>query len=156
MTKELIIAMLEMGRDGLARTAQAVPEDKLNWKPLNNGRTVLDLLGEAGQTSQMITQMVSSNGEEMPSREEFHKLKQQRADWDRDQCLQALQSNSDALIEAVRTLTEEQLAKPIQSPVGDGMTLAMGVWVMMAYRTFMSRTAQINYIQTLYGDFESH
>jgi len=26
----------------------------------------------------------------------------------------------------------------------------------MTYRTFISRMAQINYIQTLYGDFESH
>jgi len=127
MSKELIIAMIEMGRDGLARTAKAVPDDKLNWKPLDNGRSVLDVLGEAAQTPQMITQMLHSNGESMPSREEFQKLKQERADWDRDKCLQELQSNSDALIEAIGNAPEELLAKPIHSPMGGGMTLAMGV-----------------------------
>ncbi|HEX8834629.1 MAG TPA: DinB family protein [Abditibacteriaceae bacterium] len=156
MTQDLIIALLESGRDGLTRTAQAVPEDKLTWKPLDNGRTVLDVLGEAAQTSKMVTQMVLSNGEEMPSREAFQQMRAERADWDREKCLQELQTNSNALIEAIGTKTEEQLAKPIYSPMGGGMTQPLAFWSMMAYRTFMSRTAQINYIQTLYGDFESH
>lgn len=44
MSKNVIIAMIEAGRMELERTARAVPEDKLNWKPLDNGRPVLELL----------------------------------------------------------------------------------------------------------------
>jgi hypothetical protein len=57
---------------------------------------------------------------------------------------------------AVNSLSVEELDAPVTMPFGGGMTLPLAGWIMMAYRTYMSRFAQINYIQTLYGDFEPH
>ena len=53
-------------------------------------------------------------------------------------------------------MPEEKLDEPVTLPIGGGMTLPQGAWILMAYRSAAARTAQINYIQTLYGDFESH
>lgn len=156
MSKELIIKMIEMGRDGLIRTAQAVPDDKLTWKPLDNGRTILDLLGQAAQTPTLVTRLLESKGEWKPSQEAYQAMRQEGADWSREQCFEALRANTDAVIAAIRAVSEEDLLQPLQMPIGGEITLPLGVWVMMTYRTFMSRTAQINYIQTLYGDFELH
>jgi hypothetical protein len=36
------------------------------------------------------------------------------------------------------------------------VAMPLSAWIMLAYRTFVSRFAQINYIQTLYGDFGFH
>lgn len=156
MSKNIIITMIENGRDGLIRTAQAVPDDKMNWKPLDNGRTVLDLLGDAAQTPKMVTQMLASNGEFKPSREVFQQMAQERAGWTREQTMEHLHANTDAVIEAIRQVPDEMIEQPLHLPMGGGMTMPLGAWMLMVYRTFTSRMAQINYIQTLYGDFESH
>ncbi|MBV9467949.1 MAG: DinB family protein [Abitibacteriaceae bacterium] len=154
MSKDIIISMIEVGRVGLERTAKAVPEDKLNWKPLDNGRTVLDLLGDAAQAPALCTGMLRGNIQYGP--ELFKRMAQERATWTREEALNHLAENTRQLIEEIKTFPDEKLDEPLTLPMGGGMTLAWGVWILMAYRSFMSRTAQINYIQTLYGDFESH
>lgn len=55
MSKQVIISMIEVGARELDRTARAVPDDKLQWKPLDNGRTVIDLLGDAAQAPTLCT-----------------------------------------------------------------------------------------------------
>jgi hypothetical protein len=53
-------------------------------------------------------------------------------------------------------ISEEDLKTPITMPFGPGMTAPLGVWAMIPHRACVSRFAQINYIQTLYGDFAGH
>lgn len=155
MDKETMIRMIGAGRDQVLRTAQAVPDDKLNWKPLDNGRAVLDLLGDAAQTPIFATQLLT-NPDFKPSREAFAQMAQERANWTREETIEHLNKNTEAVIEAIRNTGEEKLAEPLHLPMAGGMTLPVSAWVMMVYRTFVSRMAQINYIQTLYGDFEPH
>ncbi|MDF2441320.1 MAG: hypothetical protein JWN98_2304, partial [Abditibacteriota bacterium] len=155
MSKELIIGLTESGRDSLLRTAQAVPEDKLNWKPLDNGRTVLDLLGDAAQMPLFAIQLMEQKESFQFDRERFQQATQARATWTRDEAIEHLNRNTKQMIAAIGALTDEELNTPIHLPMGGGMTLPLSGWLMMAYRTFTSRFAQINYIQTLYGDFES-
>jgi hypothetical protein len=156
MSKELIIGLTESGRDSLLRTAQAVPEDKLNWKPLDNGRTILDLLGDAAQMPLFAIQLMEQKESFQFDRERFQQATQARATWTRDEAIEHLNRNTKQMIAAIGALTDEELNTPIHLPMGGGMTLPLSGWLMMAYRTFTSRFAQINYIQTLYGDFESH
>lgn len=156
MNKDMIISMIENGRDGLLRTAQAVPDDKLNWKPLDNGRTVLDLLGDAAQTPLFVIGLIEQKANFQINREMFQQAAQARAGWTREDTIEHLNRNTEQMIAAIRALPDEELSEPIHLPMGGGMTMPLAGWIMMAYRTFTSRFAQINYIQTLYGDFESH
>lgn len=156
MSKDLIISLIEGSMGELERTARAVPDDKLNWKPLDNGRTVLDLLGDAAQTPVMIVELLKAP-ENFNPYEIFPQLKAERENWTRENCLEKLHSNTAAAIEAIRATPDEDLEKPVTLPFGErGMTLPLGMWTLMAQRAFISRFAQINYIQTLYGDFEGH
>lgn len=157
---DILIASMESARDELVSTAQAVPDARLNWKPLDNGRTVLDLLGDAAQIPLMVMPMLGAPGGFKPSqegmREMFGKMREERKNWTRDECLKHLHTNTDAVIAAIRALPEERLAEPLTMPFGGGMTMPMGAWVMMIHRAFYARMGQINYIQTLYGDFDPH
>jgi hypothetical protein len=155
MSKELIITLIENGLRDLERTAQTVPEDKWNWKPLDNGRSVLDLLGEAAQTPLLVVRLLEAP-ETFNPYEIFPQLTQERQGWTREETLERLRANTRTALEAIRALPDGELEKPLHLPMGGGMTLPLGAWVLMAYRTFVSRFAQINYIQTLYGDFEFH
>lgn len=156
MTKDLILNLIQTGEQSLIRTFNAVPDDKLKWAPLDQGRTALDAFSDAAQTCQMITKMIESKGEMKPSPQMFAQMRAERANWSKDDALAAMNTNSAAFYTAFGTLSEDDLAMPITMPMGGGTTMPLGAWIMMAYRTFISRFAQINYIQTLYGDTESH
>ena len=156
MSKQMIIGLIKSGRDQLVRTVEATPDDKMQWKPLDNGRTALDLLCDAAQTAAMTHKMLQSKGDFKPSREVFQTMKAESAGWSREHAMQQLQDNTAQLLETLRNVPDEVLEQPLHLPMGGGMTMPLGGWVMMTYRTFVSRMAQINYIQTLYGDFDSH
>ena len=156
MSKEMIISLIQSGSAQLLSTAQATPDDKMNWKPLDNGRTALDLLCDAAQTAKMTHKMLESQGDFKPSREAFQAMKAESARWTRADAMQQLKDNTAQLLETLRNMPDEVLQQPLHLPMGGGMTMPLGGWVLMVYRTFVSRMAQINYIQTLYGDFDSH
>jgi hypothetical protein len=154
LSKQIIISMLELGRAELERTAKAVPEDKLNWRPLDNGRPVLDLLGSAAQGPGIVVGIL--NGTLKFGPELMQQLKTERDGWTREEALRQLEENTKTLIAEVESRTEEQLNELVTLPFNGGTTLPLGAALLRGYRFFMSRTAQINYIQTLYGDFEMH
>lgn len=156
MTKELILSLTQQGIRILTNTFTHVPDDKLQWKPLDNGRAALDLYSEATQACGAIARFILSDFEEKPSRELFQRLREECAGWTRETALATMEANATALVAAIESLTEEQLAAPITLAFGGGTTQTVGNWIMIAYRACLARFAQINYIQTLYGDFEAH
>jgi hypothetical protein len=156
MNKELILTMLQFGHDGILNTFNAVPDDKLSWKPLDSGRPIVDLFSEVAQTCGMVAEVARTRGESKPSYERFKEMAVERREWDKSRALAALEANFAALKSAVEGLSEEELATAVTMPIGGGRTLPLAGWVMMAYRSMISRFAQINYIQTLYGDFDMH
>lgn len=156
MTKELILALTQQGKDSLQSTFDATPDDKISWKPLDNGRPALDLFGEVAQTCGMIARLVASKGEEKPSREMFGQMRAERANWTRADANAAMDTHFAALLEAIQNLSEEDFEQMVTLQMGGGLTAPLSGWAMMAYRSMISRFGQINYIQTLYGDFDGH
>lgn len=156
MTKDLILNLLHEGKNGLVRTFDAVPDDKIAWKPLEQGRAALDLFGETTQICGATARLVASRGEEKIDASVFAQMRTERADWTREDAKAQLETYFSQLVSAVESLSDEEMEQLVTLPMGGGMTLTLGTWSMMAYRTFISRFAQINYIQTLYGDFDSH
>ncbi len=160
MNKEILLATLEAGKDGLARTFAAVPDDKLNWRPLDQGRSAIDLAGDAAQTPLLALQLLQlAPGATPPAmRETFAKMSAERAAWSRDDVMQHLEANHQNLASAIEAMSDEELARPLSIPMRPdfALTLPLTGWAMMAYRAYISRFAQINYIQTLYGDMEGH
>ena len=156
MNKQIIITLLQTGSQDLAKTIRAVPEDKLQWKPLDNGRTILDLFGEAAQTAKFAAEFTSTRGETQMSADLFRSWIPLRADWTREYALEQLEANTRELIAVVEELSDEDLAQNLKMTLHDAEPMPLAAWIMMAYRAFVSRYAQINYIQTLYGDFDFH
>ncbi len=156
MTKELISMLCQQGKDSLERTFAAVPDDKISWKPAEGANSALDLFGETAQTFRMIAGLIESKGEAKPSREMFAQFRAERASWTRQDALTHMETEFSRFKAGLESLTEDDLNIPVTLAMGGGMTAPMAMWIMMAYRSTISRFAQINYIQTLYGDLESH
>ena len=156
MNNQMILGLITNGKDGLVGTFSAVPDDKLGWKPLDNGRAALDLFGEAAQTTKMVADMAQSRGQNLPTPEMFGQWRAQRQSWTKQDALDAMETNFAALRAAIESLSDEELGQNVTLSLGGGMTMPLAGWIMMSYRTYVSRFAQINYIQTLYGDMDSH
>jgi hypothetical protein len=156
MNKKTMTILLRDAQAELARTAAATPDDKLQWQPLDKGRTVLDMLGETAQTAAYAARLARSRGEEKMTREIFGQWKQERADWTREVALEKLESATSELLSEIENLSEDELAKDVTMTMHGEVAMPLSAWIMLAYRTFVSRFAQINYIQTLYGDFGFH
>ncbi|RYX81547.1 DUF1572 domain-containing protein [bacterium] len=158
MTKELILSLCQNGKDSLERTFAAVPDDKVSWQPAEGARSALDGFGDAAQTMLLMAKMIDSKGGEIPpmNRDFFMQLKAERAGWTRENATTQYELGWSHFKGALELLSDEDLAKPVTLPMRGGMTAPLASWVMMVYRTCISRFAQINYIQTLYGDLESH
>jgi hypothetical protein len=136
----------------------AVPDDKVTWQPAEGAKSALDAFGDAAQTFAVTAKLLESKGTEIPpmNREFFMQLKAERSGWTRTEALTHFEMGWSHFKGALESLSEEQLAKPVTLPIRGGMTAPLAVWSIQAYRTCISRFAQINYIQTLYGDTDSH
>jgi hypothetical protein len=156
MNKKTMTILLRDAQNELVRTAAAVPDDRLQWQPLDRGRTVLDMLGEVAQTTAYAAQLARTRGEEKMTREIFGRWKEERADWTREIALEKLAGATDELLAEIENLSEDELAQDVTMTMHSEVTMPLAAWLMLAYRTFVSRFAQINYIQTLYGDFGFH
>ena len=157
--KELILMLCESGKNELERTFAAVPDDKLKFEAAPGVRTPLDAFGQAAQSLQMTVGLIerrSEGFENLDMRAMTGHMAQQRALWSRQEALSQMELNWSAFKAAIEPLTEEELSAPLTMPFGGGTTAPVGFWLMTAYRNLVSRFAQINYIQTLYGDFDPH
>lgn len=157
MTKDLILTLLNNGQSELVNTFAAVPDDKLSWKPLDLGRSALDLFAETAQMADVGRQIIETRGQFSVTPELLGALRAQRVLWSREEALATLEKNHLAVLAAVTACSDEELAQSV-TRVGEQMTMTMTLagWAMMGYRQYVSRFAQINTIQTLYGDTDFH
>lgn len=160
MLKSLLVGSLESSKSQLLATFNAVPDDKLTWKPLDQGRSAMECIGDAAQTPKLALQLIQmAPGTPIPPmREAFAQMTQERGSWSKADALQHLETNHAALVAAIQNMSDEELGRMLSIPMRPDfeMTLPIAGWTMMANRSYISRFAQINYIQTLYGDMEGH
>ncbi|MBC8065541.1 MAG: DinB family protein, partial [Chlorobia bacterium] len=86
--------------------------------------------------------------------ERFHRERDSKFST-REAVLQLLEQNQAAYFDWLDDLTPERLDSPMNLPFGMGaMPTSIGIAVMSTH--LMWHTAQINYIQTVYGDHDWH
>lgn len=137
--------------DMLYRFARRVPEDKLEWKPYEEGRTILDQLQECAQAPIWYIPMLDpsfshgfANYEEMQTaRKEWKTL---------EDCERVTHENTAKLLEVVRNVSDEDLNTEVKMPWGETMRKVDVIGFHHWNLTY--HLGQIAYVQTLYGDKE--
>ena len=151
--QDLIIEDTQRAADEAFRYAAAVPDDKLTWKPLDSGRSVIEQIQELAKCPDWAHSLVA--GETMPemTEESMAAYKAEIASWTTvGVCKAECQKRLDRLFDLYRTLPDERLSETKWLPFGGGRDY--GMKEMMAYPSwnFTYHAGQIAYIQTLYGD----
>jgi len=151
--QDFIIESTQKAADEAFKYAAGVPEDKLTWKPLDAGRSVLDQAQEMAKCPDWAYTLVS--GAEMGQMDEasMAAYKAEIATWTTiETCKAECQKRLEKLFALYKDLPDERLLETKWLPYGGGRDF--GMEEMMAYPSwnFTYHVGQIAYIQTLYGD----
>lgn len=151
-TKSFIRLMTEIGNEEIFRAARKVPADKLEWSPLDHGRSVLDQLQECSQSPDWCSGLMESR--QMPDfNDEFiGAMMAERKQWTTiEECEAACKAKTAKLFEVLETFPESDLDATIQLPFLD-RPMTYAELALIHYWNCTYHCGQINYIQTLYGD----
>jgi uncharacterized damage-inducible protein DinB len=155
-TQEQIIQSTHRGMDIIFRTVRAMPEDKLDWKPMDAGRSALDQLQECSWSPNFYRMVLEQKT--FPELDEnfFDEASKQRKQWTTiDLCEEHCKENTEKLCSVIRSLSDEDLSTTIHIPTR-GIDLSLADIALSHFAHMQYHTGQINYIQTLYGDADMH
>jgi len=142
--------------DEVFRYAKGVPAEKLDWKPLDGGRSVLDICRELAMTPTWaydIIQGAEANFDE----ESMAAMRAEQAKWTTvEHCRTQCNERLGKLAELFRSIADDRLKTARWLPYNGGRDHT--VLEMMDYPrwNFNYHVGQIAYIQTLYGDKEMY
>ena len=146
--KEYIIADAVKSFSNLLEGARKVPTDKLDWKPLDNGRSTLDLVQECALCPLWVPGLLDKRAFDPSGFEGFEAAKAGMPTL--EACEAAGKANLETMKEAINSFPDSEMDVRIDLPWGNyTLTEVMGfpAWNMIYH------FGQINYVQTLYGDF---
>ena len=139
--------------------AKAVPEDKADWKPLDAGRSVLDLARELAQCPDWTYDLVATG--RLDWSEEAQAASKAESDaWTTvADCDAACREKLERVYALCRDFPDARLAETVDLPFGPGgsmKTFTLSDILAFPCWNFTYHLGQIAYIQTLYGDREMH
>lgn len=142
-------------QERLAKTIAATPDDKLKWSPAPTARTPLELLVHSAMGTSGLGDIIAGKPFPFPSFAEMDKVlrKSEKEFTTKEQGLKLLQENSQKYLTWLDTLSEAQISSTIDFV---GRPMPMKVAITIPADHLRSHTAQIDYIQTIYGDHEMH
>lgn len=151
-TKETIIAQTGTTMNNFFNYARAVSADKVDWKPLDSGRSVLDMAQECAQSPDWGVGLMKMGGFSGFDDDMMQKMRDERAQWTSvDECERVCRERADKLFEAIRAFPDEKMDETIELPWGK-KTFAW--WEIMGLLNWnlTYHLGQVAYVQTLYGD----
>ena len=138
--------------DAFFLAVRKVPADKIEWSPLENGRTVLDQAQEYAQSATWGVSVIRA-GKFDWTPEMFAKALTDRQSWKSiDDCERVCRENTAALIQLIEDTPDGDLTKTITIPFGPNHDWPIADILHLHTWNLHYHTGQVNYVQTLYGD----
>ena len=146
--KQYIIAEAGKSFANFMEAARKVPADKLDWKPLDNGRSVLDQAQECALCPLWVPGILEKRAFDSEGFASWEENKSKLVTL--DLCESTGKANLELMKSAIEAFPESDMEVEIDLPWGH-YTLAevMGFPSWNLHYHF----GQVAYIQTLYGDF---
>lgn len=139
---ELIVGQIDWAHRNINHNLDFIPDDKLNWKPATETKSVLEIINHAANTVHTFTHLITGSRQ--------HDLPPAA---NRDEAKALITRVVEAHQKVVDALTPPELEQIVPTPVGD---LPKGFVAGLPVVELINHHGQITYIQSLLGDTESH
>ena len=155
--QDYLIEVTRAAADEAFRYAKSVPEDRLDWSPEGQGRSVLNLCRELAMCPTWCQEVITREGPPEWSEEKAAAIKAEQEQWKTvDDCRAECDRRLEALFGFFRGLSDEDLGRTKWLPYGGGRDFTMPEMMDYPRWNFNYHCGQIAYIQTLYGDKDMH
>jgi len=142
-------------KERMARALATTPDDRINWSPASSARTPIQLVAHSAMAVSGIQGMLV--GKPFPfaniAEADTNFRVAEKEFTSREQVLGLLEQNSAEYLTWLDTLTSEQLVSTLQTSFG---SFPMAAAITFPADHLRNHAAQIDYIQTLYGDRDWH
>ncbi|MBI1730179.1 DUF1572 family protein [Candidatus Acetothermia bacterium] len=128
-----------------------VTAKKQSWKPEESAKSAQEIANHVSYWNLVFERAIS--GGSLPTASESEWIESNRDAKTKEGSKMLLEKTSQAFTKAVKGLSSEQLSKSISLPWGSSSTLQA---VLGNYNHISYHSGQLNYLQTLLGDTESH
>lgn len=150
----IITATEEAAKDAF-KYAKAVPSEKVAWKPLDSGRSVLDQCQEMALCPQWALEIVAQQDLPERSEETMKAIEAEKAQFTTvEACETECNRRLAALLDYYRAMPDDRLSEKKWLPFDGGRDFEMPEMMEYPRWNFNYHLGQIAYIQTLYGDSE--
>lgn len=140
-------------KEQMARAFANTPDDRIAWSPSPTARTPAQIVAHAAMSVQHIQNFM--DGTPFPigttAGADIQFRQDEQAYTDRAETNALLDKLSAAYVAWLDKLPTERLAVEVEAPFGMGM-FPVGACIVFPAAQLTSHTAQIEYIQTIYGD----
>jgi hypothetical protein len=151
--QDTIISANKDATDALFKAARRVPADKLDWKPLDEGRSVLDICAEVALSPTWPLGLAFSPEPFQMTDEIMAELTAEKAALKSlDQCEATAAANLATFNEAVANVPDEKFETTVTVTFSPTPEWSFFDALMVHHWNAVYHAGQINYIQTLYGD----
>lgn len=148
-------AEFNRAKDRITRDLTTTPDDKINWSPTESARTPIQLVAHAALGTTGITGMLAGKPFPFSNMQEMDTASRQaeKEFTSREQVLAFLDKSSNEFLTWLDTLTAEQIASTLTLPFGP---VPMASAITFPADHLRCHAAQIEYVQTTYGDYSMH
>ena len=154
-TVEEAKAEFTRAKDRLAKALNTTADDKANWSPCPAARTPVEVVAHAASSTVGIQGMLEGKSVDGMNPVDMDRMSREaeKEFKSKDQALAHLETTSTGYISFLDSLTPEQIASTVDTPFG---SFPMAFAITFPADHIRSHAAQIDYIQTAYGDREWH
>ena len=139
------------------KCAKATAADKVDWSPMDNGRSVLNLCRELAMCPKWAEDIISGAPQPEWNEETAAAIKAEQEQWKTiEDCEAECNRRLESLFEMYRNMPDERLSESKWLPYDGGRDFKMPEMMDYPRWNFNYHFGQIAYIQTLYGDKEMH
>ena len=157
-----MISIQELARDSFLRSTEillktyaAVPEDKLLWSPSATAKSATQLVAHIGLVNEAFAGILTgkvTGSTDVPAM--FAELARKELTIKaREKAIALIEDSTAGVVAAIESITDAQVAGDITTPFG---VRPLRKFIFMPEWHVASHSAQIDYLQTTWGDLESH
>lgn len=137
----------------IAKDLTNTPDDKINWAPTESARTPIQLVAHAAMGTMGIAGLLSGKPFPYSSMQEMDAASRiaEKEFTTREHALGFLEKTSTEYFAWLDTLTPEQIASTVTLPFGP---IPMAAAITFPADHLRCHAAQLEYVQTTYGDYK--
>jgi uncharacterized damage-inducible protein DinB len=155
--QDQVVRSTHKALEDVVRAARAVPEERLDWSPGGEARSVLNQMQEIATAGAWFLPVVRDG--HVPEFDEHARREAARIRQSYDtleKCIEAARQTTGELCRAIAAVPDERLEVEMRLPFGGGMNVTMADLLGMHAWNMIYHLGQINYVQLMLGDREMH